>query len=434
MKQIRKPDEKIFKLIEVTGVQVNTPLCLSQFAVPLLINDQNILFHTLTRECLILDEEPVPDHDSEYSYDGSDYCKMLVSHRFLVKKGTDEAEMYRGLLKVLRALHRPEGITSYTILPTTYCNARCFYCFELGYHFQQMSEHTVQSTIRMIEENCLGKPVNIKWFGGEPLLGADIIRTITLALTAKGIKFRSSIVTNGSLFTEKLVKEAKEQWNLHLAQITLDGNEEEYNRRKNYFNHTGSPFQSVIHSIKLLQKADIQINIRLNTDFDNLDSMRSLAEYMDSEFPDKKNINVYTHPLFQELAGDRGLSVWENTAEIEQFFRDKGFDLASNHKMKSIKPYYCEADAPNAVVINADGSLYHCEQCHADDCISTIDEYLANPVKKTNYDRPIREKCRKCAFLPKCTDFTECPNNEKPQCKSINAASLIHSLKRVVKS
>jgi len=63
----------------------------------------------------------------------------------------------------------PNDITSYTILPTTGCNARCYYCFEHGSKVMTMTRETAGEVVRFITEHCgPKKTVAIMWFGGEP--------------------------------------------------------------------------------------------------------------------------------------------------------------------------------------------------------------------------------------------------------------------------
>lgn len=86
------------------------------------------------------------------------------------------------------------------------------------------------------------------------------------------------MVTNGSLFTTGLIRETKEEWNLTKVQIPLDGDLNEYCRRKNYIDNDPAVFDRVIASINLLLTEGISLMIRLNTDFDNADQLFKFAE------------------------------------------------------------------------------------------------------------------------------------------------------------
>lgn len=49
------------------------------------------------------------------------------------------------------------------------------------------------------------KPIDITWFGGEPLLKTDLIERITNQLKANHKDFQAEIITNGSLLTDDIL-------------------------------------------------------------------------------------------------------------------------------------------------------------------------------------------------------------------------------------
>jgi sulfatase maturation enzyme AslB (radical SAM superfamily) len=125
----------------------------------------------------------------------------------------------KNLVELVRWVRRntckePDYITCYTILTTTDCNARCFYCYEKGIRRLPMSRETADKTVAFIKEHCGEKSVNISWFGGEPLFNSEVIDIIIGYLKENNIKYISTMVTNGYLFDEKLIFKAKNFWNL----------------------------------------------------------------------------------------------------------------------------------------------------------------------------------------------------------------------------
>ena len=83
-----------------------------------------LLYNLLTFEMVFLTEE-------EYSQlTESEYLKK---HWFLIPSHIKEKELAELVKTVLTpAKENFDKITGYTIFTTTDCNARCFYCFELG--------------------------------------------------------------------------------------------------------------------------------------------------------------------------------------------------------------------------------------------------------------------------------------------------------------
>ena len=428
MKQLMKPDMNILRLVRQGSIPEDSEWKLSQYVIRIDLEDHILYFHTFTKECLVCDpSEELPE--AVHGTKQTEQYRDLIERRFYVPQDSDETAAYCNLLSLLRNLDTYHGITSYTILPTTYCNARCFYCYELGYHFISMSDENTDKLISFIEKTHADEEIRLNWFGGEPLLGKNLISRVTAALREKEISFKSSIVTNSSLFTEPLILEAISQWNLKGVQITLDGDEEEYNRRKNYFDTSVSPFTKVIQNMVLLHNHGIGLFIRLNTDYENLDSMKKLAVRLNALFEDKSNITVYAHPLFSMQAGKDCLDIWKKSLEIEKLFRSYGFKTMEKRGTSRFKTYYCMNDNPSHIVINADGMLYGCEHCQKETQLCSLDEIPQKSTKKTVTVSDLQEKCRHCAFLPDCTEFSSCPDISY-DCKAMRLLQLRDTLQQ----
>ena len=144
------------------------------------------------------------------SYDGNidSFYTAAISNGFIVKADVDELE----ILNFYRSdMICQERQTVYEILPTTACNARCFYCFEEGVKFHSMSMETASQVCKfIIGQNKHTQKVLIQWFGGEPLLNPDVITYITQTLDAefasKGVQVNYQMTTNGSLITDEMLK------------------------------------------------------------------------------------------------------------------------------------------------------------------------------------------------------------------------------------
>jgi len=205
-----------------------------------------VLLNTVSGELVLLSEEEKEILDClPLTYRPE--MDELIDHRFLVPEDFDELFSAIQLRKVIRNLnYRNDDVTSFTILPTTTCNARCFYCYESGFPHNSMNEETILRTVDYITARCgRTKRVALSWFGGEPTLGEKSIDRICEGLEEKGINFASSMISNGYLFTQQMVQKARGKWRLRSIQITLDGTEEVYNRVKAYVNPEESPFQRV---------------------------------------------------------------------------------------------------------------------------------------------------------------------------------------------
>ena len=126
-----------------------------------------LLFNLLTRTmCLLKEEEWQNRFENEY----------FNEHLFFVPEEANEkeyADLVRWVLETRQK--KSKHITGYTIFPTTDCNARCFYCFELGRDRVPMSKETAEKAADYIKAHCGGEKIKLNWFGGEPLYNQEAI-------------------------------------------------------------------------------------------------------------------------------------------------------------------------------------------------------------------------------------------------------------------
>lgn len=222
---------------------------------------------------------------------------FLIAEHILVPIDEDEksfVDSVRAKCKERRIERKP--CSDYWILTTTSCNARCFYCFELGYKESSMSEDTAVRTARFIIENYTGKLITLHWYGGEPLVNDKAINTICHILKKAGVLFHSEITTNGYLLTSGLTRHALSEWNLQKVIVTVDGTEDVYNRTKAYVNRgSRSPFKVICENIDTIVDLGIEITIRTNIGLFNQSVVEQLYEGITTKYLDKENVTIYPH-------------------------------------------------------------------------------------------------------------------------------------------
>lgn len=170
-----------------------------------------------------------------------------------------------------------------TILTTSDCNARCYYCYEKGIKKQPMTLETAQQVYNYIITNRNGKNVCLHWFGGEPLYNAEIIDYICERLKEDGIKYTSYMITNGFLIGENKSK-IRGLWNLKRLQITIDAIGDEYNKIKNYIYKGVDAFETVINNIEWLLNNDICVAVRINYDPNKIEIAKDTLKYLHEKF------------------------------------------------------------------------------------------------------------------------------------------------------
>ncbi len=398
-----------------------------------------LLYHTLTGELLRLSYEEAEELDG-LSGSVSPALEALVSKRFLVPRGTDDMALADQVRQIAWQLNRNDGaLTDYMIFTTTACNARCFYCFEAGIKKITMTEDTARAAGAYIADHCGGKPVDLLWFGGEPLVNTRAIDVITDVLVQRGTVFHASITTNGYLFDETMVRRAKDRWKLELAQITLDGTEAVYNQRKAYVHPEGSPFQRVLRNIGLLLDAGIRVVARLNMDGENEGDLYALVDQLAERFGGRPGFGVRCRVLVENKGvkptayteGER-FSLAEKAQAMWAYLDEKG--IASEwERQQQLVLYSCRSDSPHAATITPEGRLGRCE--------SHIDKGLWGSVFSDDRDeqvlrrwrerRPAEEVCKTCLLYPQCVRLKECVTRTE-RCSPIERAEMGLRLRRII--
>ena len=385
----------------------------SQFCLPFEAGGLMYLFHTLTRQCLRLDGAALPEAPFVYdAAEAGDALRTLIERRFLVPVEQDECALYEGAIRVMRKLVQRSGMHTYTILPTTACNARCVYCFEADMRVETMSAQTVEDTIAFIlRSRDPGREIQLSWFGGEPLAAAGIIDRICAALAEAGVDFHSTMISNGSLIDDEILQRMAGPWRMKRIQLSMDCAEQEYIRRKNYRVYRDE-YHTVMAAAGLLAARGIDVVVRCNVDEDNIADMDEFIRDLDRAIPDRTRVSVYFLPLYDIRLLRSSAGVWAACTAAEQRLRSAGFKGARSSRVRRLKLVHCMAESPyECAVIAPDGRLYNCEHCPEANVMGSLREGIVNRAlqERCAEVEPAQDRCRDCAFLPECTTFTGCP-------------------------
>lgn len=403
MQKIFSPLSTVERICSQQKYQSDVRYRRTTFCIEIPCDNGRLLFHTLTGVLFLLDAD-----------ESLESCKEeLVKHRFLVPEAFDEKQYLLEVRRVLSLLRPYNGKrTSFTILTTTDCNARCFYCYEFGCRRMSMDEKTAADTADYIARVSGGDKVKLSWFGGEPLYNAQAIDTICSCLRERGVKYKSSVASNGYLFDEPTAKKAEELWNLQSAQITLDGTAERYQKIKAYIYHDDHAFDRVLDNIDHLLSHHVSVTVRLNMNRENADDLLLLCDELEARFKGKENFSVYP-VLLKGFIGEVGeFSTDEEAVDRYQMLRNKLLSAGLLRRYKpdrNIRFQRCMADNDSCEVIKPDGSIGKCEHFDESDVIGRIDtderdEALISAWKEQVFE----EKCRDCPILPRCIELKKC--------------------------
>ncbi len=394
------------------------------YCVAVRCDDGVLLHNVMTKEILLLEgkeAEVLAPEDLNASQVLCQTDTPLFAHLrenwYIVPQGHDDKALCLGLRAVARQLRETRNagrLTSFSILSTTACNAKCFYCYERGARHEHMTRETALGVVDFIRRSCGGGKVSLNWFGGEPLFNTEPMDIITDGLAEAGIEFRSSMISNGYLFDDALVQRAKERWRLGSVQITLDGTEEVYNATKAYiYKDGGSPFRRVTDNIERLLRAGVKVIVRLHLDGKNCDDILALTDYIASRYVGYDGLSAYPGILFNgnkpiggEVAAERlGEDMPRLWARLEEL------RLAKKRRVrKNVRTGCCMADLDSAVIVQTNGDLGKCQHYIASRPCGNINVGVRDKEEVDYWKRPGEDtaSCMRCPLYPDCVRLAGC--------------------------
>ena len=440
MKTIVEPEDYIEKLWGKQQIKETDVYRLMQYVVRVDHDGKVLLHNVVTGQLAELDREEVKALEMlPTAY--SPVMEQLVTEHYLVPEGFDEYKSVKQLRLICQRRQTGTAINHYIILPTSFCNARCFYCYESDYPRVHMTAETADKLIDYIDKHREGKNVSINWFGGEPLVGIQRIDQISQGLKDRGIPLTASMVSNGYLFDEEIVDRSAELWKLQRIQITLDGTEETYNRVKAYVNVQDNPFQRVLRNIDLLSRKEIHVNIRLNVDFYNKDEIRILIEELGKRYSSNPHVTVYLNMLFNNMGFEPVSHSYDEIIILKDIIdeytdRLKELKLSSDNNMKylHLTISQCMADSPHSLMIQPDGSFCRCEHESTLNSYGDLENGITNPQRLEKWKESIEpsEQCPKCAIYPACYQLRLCMNSDMPCIDKFQQSNLKKQKERII--
>lgn len=349
----------------------------------------------------------------------NDYMRFLKENFFLVPLEYNDFEECEKLRKrFLPDFDKSICFTSpdyFTILSTTECNARCFYCYEKGRAQFPMTDVVANKVANFIVNiRNKEKPVTISWFGGEPTFNTKPMEIIYNKLIEEKIPFSSTMISNGYLIDEELCEKFAKVYNMRHIQITIDGYGDKYDKVKNYiYNNDESAFEKVMDNVERLLKAGIDISIRMNLDLHNAESLRELILYLKKRFWSYPNFSPYLYPIFEdtmERNEEHRAKVFKHLEEL-MFLLDE-CNFSKNFKMHAgLKLQHCMVDGNEAVLIGPKGDIGMCEHYTTNHFFSHIDNYEEknwDEIKAFRTYLDPEELCKDCPLLPNCLRIDLC--------------------------
>lgn len=397
---------------------------ISKFTIIQDLNDSTgtkLVYSTLTTALITIDKETY--HKVFELADYSD--KELVNE--LKKMGilTDSHESQLKQLDEQRAKFMDLGHQHLTILTTTDCNARCFYCFEHGIKRVDMSKDVANATIQFIINTFPDKELSILWLGGEPLMNFDIIEYITKQLVHAGYTIITSVTTNGILLTQGMIDFFKHYSKLTTIQFSLDAAVgKDYYKVKRYVDFDeNTAFKHVIDNIAMSLDNGLMTDVRFNFATSNIDNAKNAFCTVKQLLIEHDLTNAYLFlapldlPSSNEIVSDFHGNIEHPYLQVVKFQKEMGFpiraELQKDHgdilASYALMPtcYICGMTTKHKYVIDSDGMLYKCHRFaghHELNCGNVFDgiNIDSKSYKQFRETTILDEQCKICPILPIC--------------------------------
>lgn len=344
---------------------------------------------------------------------------LLIENGFLVNEEIDEIKRVQELLEVSKYSTNSLNVT---ITPTLGCNFSCFYCFEKKTEQwkskKNMNKSTQDKIVNYIVSNLAGRnELNIRWFGGEPLLNKEAIENISGVLIKicdlAGIKYYSTIQTNGFLVDDETINFFTAN-KITDVQITLDGDKDLHNKIRHEFIGQNS-FETIINNIRSLLKY-FEVTVRINLTNKNSFKINSLLDIL-SELDNSENLFVYFHPVYKFYNSTPnanahtalGFNSVEDYAKIEvdilKYMHEKKMNLTWSQFAPRNLP--CQALKLDGIMLDIDGDIIKCDHEYGDKKaimgnVETGITDLEKLIEWTAINPKDNKYCSSCQLLPTC--------------------------------
>ena len=326
----------------------------------------------------------------------------------------------------------PRGEVAITICPTLACNFECPYCFATrgrGKMTPEVQDEIVALAGRMLDAGHARRLV-ITWFGGEPLMGTDVIEALSPRLIRlaeeRGCEYEAWIFTNGYLLTEEVVDLLLRCRVTHVH-IPLDGVGATNDATRRLVGG-GPTYRRIIENLGLL-RPPMRTLIRANTHAGNVGEIDELKQAVLARAEETGiSLDFYAASLVDVSPADE-----TDSPMAEYAFH--GIEVALRPESRHVivgKDHTCVGQNLWMVAIDDEGYLYKCggKLCGQHDFAygTARDWDPANPLATaSNPDLlskflntvvpPADDKCYDCVWLPLCGGG--CPQLRlfgKPEC------------------
>lgn len=256
-----------------------------------------LIYNSITSAILELDKNYTKYYDQ---IEKDNLCPPTDLENALLEGGMlieDDKDEFTELILRNKIQRFSDSTLTLTIAPTLACNFCCPYCYEKGREYINMSEAVQNQLALQIKEKYQHiHELTISWYGGEPLLALETIKSLTNKIKKvlpSNCKYTADMVTNGYNLTKQVAEQLK-ALHINYVQVTLDGSKKAHDSRRILHNQRPT-FEHILKNLR--DCADIlNISIRINVDKTNIDQATEIFDWLE-KYRLKGKIGYYLAPV-----------------------------------------------------------------------------------------------------------------------------------------
>ena len=357
---------------------------------------------------------------------GEKYSLNEFASKQLLEKGIiveEEADEEQKLFYLIMDSIKSDKLVLF-INPTEKCNFRCKYCYETFAH-GEMTKEKQKELIAFVRNNIHKySGLHVAWFGGEPLLAKDCIRTLSESFIRicnfNKRRYEASMTTNGYLLNKEVLSELLDLY-IKQFQITIDGTKDIHDRNRVTANGLGTydKITQNLKEIKTLKRCDYSIIIRSNL---TIESFKKIDEYLEVLESYCTGDNRFSVAIFkagnwldkaQEDIMDQLITNDNNLKEIYTAILNSNKKINLSTLFLNPGSGTCYAGRLNNYLICADGSLHKCTVTF-EDPNTKVGEIKSGTIKHNNYFYKMISNFNKCKDIYSCFNAPICMGNPCP--------------------
>ncbi len=330
--------------------------------------------------------------------------ELLKSMKVLVHNDDDELNrvIYQNSLR-----RHDDRRLILTINPTLACNFNCPYCFESDHSAVYMSEEVEDGIVRLAKSRVNAKAIDVTWFGGEPLLAFDRVKSLSRKLQGLGLAYNGRMITNGYLLTSEVIEELP-SLSITSLQITVDGMAALHDSRRCL--RSGKPtFERIMKNIDELQARfpKIGVSIRMNVDETNKEDFIAFYHYVSAKHYPNARLSLAFVKDLSDCKSCENLCNRERQVDFVKQVKQK-YGIGDGLLYPASDRYECAIRNRNALVIGPEGEIYKCWNDVGDKrkVVGHIDGTVVNEALMLRYlvgaDPFMDSQCQECLLLPVC--------------------------------